>query len=76
MTLRFFPYNVQGRFEGDPTQPSRLIFTDEYLAPVDGGMQILHASFTAVLVPEPDALAVLALGLGTMMAWRKNRCHT
>jgi hypothetical protein len=62
-----------GSYEGDPSMPSRLLFYDEYLDPSNGQPYVAHLSFTAVLVPEPSSLVLLALGLGAVVGWHRNR---
>ncbi len=58
--LHFVPWPANdGTFEGDPFMPSRLIFLHERLDPAPGAL----ISFTAVLVPEPSAAALILLGL-------------
>jgi hypothetical protein len=68
--LSFFPWPANdGTFEGDPFMPSRLIFLHERLDPAPGAL----VSFTAVLVPEPSAAALIVLGLISMAGWKSKK---
>src|SRR5258706_11884749 len=69
--LSFFPWPANdGTFEGDPFMPSRLIFLHERLDPAPGAL----VSFTAVLVPVPEASAAALIVLGLMsMVGRKSK---
>lgn len=68
-SLHFVPWPANdGSFEGDPFMPSRLIFPHLRLDPAVGAL----VSFTAVLVPEPSAAALIILGLLSMVGWKNN----
>jgi hypothetical protein len=68
--LKFVPWPANdGTFEGDPFMPSRLIFLHERLDPAPGAL----ISFTAVLVPEPSAAALIVLGLISIVGRKSNR---
>jgi hypothetical protein len=70
--LTFVPWPANdGSYEGDPSAPSRLIFVHERLDPPTGAL----ISFTAVLIPEPSAAALMTVCLISFsLIHRKRRC--
>jgi hypothetical protein len=57
------PPMAAGIYDGPVTSPTRLVYPDLVLGPVDGGLSQARVSFTAVLVPEPEMPALLLAGI-------------
>ena len=62
-----------GSYEGPPESPTRLVYSQLYLAPIGGGPSLARIAFTAVQVPEPAELALTAAGLVTLAGWWRIR---
>ena len=64
--LRISPQFIGGDYEGPTENPTRVISSDLFLGPADGGAYVAELSFTAVQVPEPSNTGLLTLGLAAI----------
>jgi hypothetical protein len=65
--------STEGTYEGSAASPSSISYSDLGLFPHAGGFFLAHLSFTAIQVPEPSTLILLAIGAISLLGWAWRR---